>query len=156
VKAGGKGEYIETPDQLRLLKGAASAIRRLNDAGLKVLVITNQRGIALGRLSTADLSAIHSRLNELLAQESRAHVDAFFYCPHQIGTCSCRKPDVGLFLQARERWPDIDLQASTMVGDSANDVIAAEKLGMTSIWLGRDVPHLAAAVDMLLGETSKA
>jgi D-glycero-D-manno-heptose 1,7-bisphosphate phosphatase len=150
VKAPGKGQYIETPDQLRLLDGVAAAIRRLNDAGLKVLVITNQRGIALGRLTTSDLSSIHSRLNELLELESGAHVDAFFYCPHHIDACSCRKPDVGLFLQAKKCWPDIDFDASAMVGDSANDVIAGQKLGITSIQLGPDVPDLAAAVDLLL------
>ena len=150
VKAGGKGEYIETPDQLRLLQGAASAIRRLNDAGLRVLVITNQRGIALGRLTTADLSSIHSRLNELLAEESGAHIDAFFYCPHHIGACSCRKPDTGLFLQAKERWPDIDFKASVMIGDSESDVIAGQKIGITSILIGADEPDLLAAVNAIL------
>jgi D-glycero-D-manno-heptose 1,7-bisphosphate phosphatase len=115
-----------------------------------VLVITNQRGIALGRLTHDDLASIHSRLNQLLELESGAHVDAFFYCPHHIDACSCRKPDVGLFLQAKERWPEIDLGASAMVGDSANDVIAAQKLGMTTLHLGLDVPDLAAAVDLLL------
>jgi len=104
----------------------------------------------LGRLTTSDLSSIHARLNELLAEESGAHIDAFFHCPHQIGDCSCRKPDIGLFLQARERWPDIDLGASAMVGDSANDVTAGRKLGIASILLGTDVPDLAAAVDLLI------
>jgi len=132
------------------LDGAAPAIRRLNDAGLKVLVITNQRGIALGRLTTSDLASIHSRLNELLAEESGAHVDAFFYCPHQIGTCSCRKPDVGLFLQAKERWPEIDFKSSVMIGDSANDVTAGRKLGILSILLGTDEPDLLAAVNAVL------
>lgn len=113
------------------------------------MVITNQRGIALGRLTHNDLAAIHSRLNELLAQ-SEAHVDDFFYCPHHVKTCSCRKPDVGLFFQAKERWPDIDLATSAMVGDSANDVIAGRKLGMISIQVGLDLPDLSAAVDVLL------
>lgn len=151
VKAAGNG-YIETPKELRLIAGVAPAIRKLNDAGLRVLVITNQRGIALGRLTTSGLSSIHSRLNELLAEESEAHVDAFFYCPHQIGTCSCRKPDVGLFLQAKERWPDIDFNASVMIGDSVNDVTAGRKLGITSILLGADEPDLMATVDALLPE----
>ena len=149
VKAA-SGGYIETPGELHLIAGVAPAIRRLNDTGLKVLVITNQRGIALGRLTTGDLSAIHSRLTELLSEESGAHIDAFFHCPHEIGTCSCRKPDVGLFLQARERWPEIDFEASVMIGDSANDVTAARKLGITSILLGADEPDLLAAINTLL------
>ena len=131
----------------------APAIRRLNDAGLRVLVITNQRGIALGRLNDEDLASIHARLNRLLELESGAHVDDFFYCPHHIGTCSCRKPDIGLFLTAKERWPDIDLGASAMVGDSAEDVIAGQALDMTTMRLGTDAPDLAAAVDVLLTES---
>lgn len=152
VKAPGKWQYIESPGELRLLDGVAPAIRRLNDAGLRVLVITNQRGIALGRLTHEDLTAIHTHLNHLLELEAGAHVDDFFYCPHHIGACACRKPDVGLFLRARERWPDVDLRASAMVGDSANDVIAGQRLGMTSLQLGLDVPDLATAVDALLGD----
>jgi D-glycero-D-manno-heptose 1,7-bisphosphate phosphatase len=149
VKAGGKGQYIETADELRLLDGAAAAIRRLNDAHLRVIVITNQRGIALGRLSHPDLASIHSHMNEMLKLESGAHIDAFFYCPHHIGTCSCRKPEAGLFLQAKARWPDIDLQASVMIGDSQNDVIAGKKLGIQSLLLGRDAPDLFSAVTLL-------
>jgi D-glycero-D-manno-heptose 1,7-bisphosphate phosphatase len=150
VKASGEGEYIETPNQLRLLPGAASAIRKLNSADVRVLVITNQRGIALRRMTHNDLASIHSYMNQLLELECGARVDDFFYCPHHIGTCSCRKPETGLFLQAKERWPDIDLQISAMIGDSLNDVEAGEKLGMQSLLLGRDAPDLAAAVDLLL------
>jgi D-glycero-D-manno-heptose 1,7-bisphosphate phosphatase len=155
VKAGGKGNYVERPEQLVLLAGAAPAVRRLNDAGLKVIVITNQRGIALGRMTHEDLDRVHARMSELLASEAGAHVDDIFYCPHEIDACDCRKPDVGLFLQAKERWPEIDLAASAMVGDSENDVIAGRSLGMTSIWLGTDAPDLAAAVDQLLESPSQ-
>jgi D-glycero-D-manno-heptose 1,7-bisphosphate phosphatase len=150
VKAGGKGQYIQSPEQLHLLPGAASAIRRLNDAALKVIVITNQRGIALGRMTDEDLVRIHLRMTRLLESEANAHVDGIFYCPHHIGVCACRKPDVGLFLQAKARWPSIELQASAMIGDSLNDVKAGEALGMDSIMLGRDVPDLRAAVAALL------
>jgi D-glycero-D-manno-heptose 1,7-bisphosphate phosphatase len=129
------------------------AIRRLNDAGLKVMVITNQRGIARGKLTVETLDKIHSRLSDLIDLEAGAHVDDFFYCPHEIGTCSCRKPDVGMFSQAAEQWPDIDLDTSAMVGDSLIDVEAGHKLGMTSIRLGVDVPDLSAAVDALLTNT---
>ena len=79
-------------------------------------------------------------------------MDDFFYCPHQIGTCSCRKPDIGMFYQAAERWPGIDLRSSAMVGDSLIDIEAGHTLGMTSIRLGVDVPDLSAAVDRLLGK----
>lgn len=150
VKAA-EGEYVESPEQLVLIPGAAAAIRRLNDAGLKAIVVTNQRGIALGRMGEEDLDAVHARLEELLAAEAGARLDAIFHCPHGLDSCDCRKPEVGLFLQAKERWPEIDLERSAMVGDSEKDVLAGERLGMATVHLGHDVPDLAAAIDELLG-----
>jgi D-glycero-D-manno-heptose 1,7-bisphosphate phosphatase len=150
VKAA-EGEYVESPDQLVLIPGAAAAIRRLNDAGLKVVVVTNQRGIALGRMGEGDLDAVHLRLEELLAAEAAARLDAIFHCPHGLDSCDCRKPEAGLFLQAKERWPEIDLARSAMVGDSEVDALAGKRLGMTTFHLGHDAPDLAAAVDALLG-----
>jgi D-glycero-D-manno-heptose 1,7-bisphosphate phosphatase len=144
--------YVVTPEELRLLPQVGEAIRRLNDAGIKVLVITNQRGIARGKLTVRTLNKIHSRLSELIDLEAGAHVDDFFYCPHEIGTCSCRKPGIGMFLQAEQRWPEIDLRSSAMIGDSLIDVEAGEAVGMRSIRLGVDVPGLSDAVDSLLLE----
>ncbi len=149
VKAA-EGEYVESPNQLVLIPGAAAAIRRLNDAGLKAIVITNQRGIALGRMSEEDLDAVHARLGELLAAEAGARLDAIFHCPHGLDSCDCRKPEVGLFLQAKERWPEIELERSAMIGDSEKDVLAGQRLGMATVHLGHDAPDLAAAVGGLL------
>ena len=73
--------FVNKPDDFRLLPGAAAAIRRLNEAGIPVVVVTNQGGIALGYLTEDDLAAIHQRMAELLAAEG-AHVDAVFYCPY--------------------------------------------------------------------------
>jgi D-glycero-D-manno-heptose 1,7-bisphosphate phosphatase len=73
--------FVNKPDDFRLLPGAAAAIRRLNEAGIPVIVVTNQGGIALGYLTEDDLAAIHERMDELLAAEG-AHVDATYYCPH--------------------------------------------------------------------------
>jgi D-glycero-D-manno-heptose 1,7-bisphosphate phosphatase len=120
------------------------------------VVVTNQRGIALGRLTDEGLTSIHAHMHRLLELESGAHVDGLFYCPHQIGACVCRKPDVGLFLKAKERWSDIDFAASAMVGDSTSDTLAGRALGMTTLQLGLDVPDLSAAVDVLLTGSSHA
>src|SRR3954454_10176331 len=94
VKAA-EGEYVTSPEQLVLLDGAAAAIRRLNLARIRVAVITNQRGIALGRMTEADLAAVHRRLVQLLVAEG-ARVDAIFHCPHEKGTCDCRKPGTAM------------------------------------------------------------
>src|ERR1700752_1585931 len=79
-----EGDYITAPGELELLPGAGRAIAMLNRAGVPVAVVTNQRGIALGRMTDQDLDLIHARLRELLAAEG-AFVDAFFHCPHDIG-----------------------------------------------------------------------
>jgi D-glycero-D-manno-heptose 1,7-bisphosphate phosphatase len=152
----GPGEYVTDPADLRLLEGAAGAIRRLNDAGLPVIVVTNQRGIALGRMTEADLAAVHARLAELLDAEAGAWVDKILHCPHERGSCGCRKPAPGLLLEAREQWPAIDFEVSTMVGDSQADVEAGRAVGARTIRLGEDARDLSAAVALLLNQIGNA
>lgn len=152
-----EGEYITAPEQVTLLPGAATAIRRLNDTGALVLVVTNQRGIALRRMTHADLSAVHARLSGLLADAAGARLDAFLVCPHDIDECDCRKPRPGLLAEARRRFPQIDLGRSILIGDAASDAEAARRFGITSLRLGVDAADLADAVaaatrsDMLTG-----
>lgn len=148
----GPGEYVTDAGEMRVLEGAAGAIRRLNKAAIPVIVVTNQRGIALGRMTEADLEAVHGRLTELLDVEAGASLDAIIHCPHERGSCGCRKPAPGMLLEARERWPAIDLEGSTMVGDSQVDVEAGRAVGARTIRLGEDARDLAGAVDLLLSE----
>ena len=103
----------------------------LNLAGYLVLIITNQRGIARGLMSAADLQGIHEKMCEEL-QLRGAHIDGIYVCPHDIGQCHCRKPDIGLFLQA-ERDFQIDKAGSWMVGDSDSDVQAGKNYGIKTI-----------------------
>jgi D-glycero-D-manno-heptose 1,7-bisphosphate phosphatase len=147
----GPGGYVTDPAEMRVLDGAADAIRRLNDAGVPVIVVTNQRGIALGLMSEPDLDAVHARLAELLDAEGGARIDAILHCPHERGTCGCRKPAPGLLLEAAERWPSIELESSTMVGDSQADVDAGRAVGARTIRLGEDARDLAGAVELVLG-----
>jgi histidinol-phosphate phosphatase family protein len=144
------GNYIEAAAEVELLPGAAAAIRDVNDRGLRSIVVTNQRGVALGRMSEAAVHQIHARLNELLATVAGAWIDLFLYCPHDIDECTCRKPDTGMFAAAKRRWPDLDFTRSAMVGDSPSDVEAGETLGMATVLLPRDAPDLAGAIRELL------
>jgi D-glycero-D-manno-heptose 1,7-bisphosphate phosphatase len=116
-----RGGYVTTPAQLHLLDGAADAIRRLNEAGIWVGIITNQRGIALGRMTSADLDAVHDRLLSRLAS-ARAHVDGVYVCPHQQGTCDCRKPLPGLLLRAQQDVGGMDFGQAVVIGDSRSDI----------------------------------
>jgi D-glycero-D-manno-heptose 1,7-bisphosphate phosphatase len=90
------GDYVKHPSELELLPRASAAVRRLNQQRVRVIVVTNQRGIALGRMSERDLEAIHIRLAAELARAG-ARVDAIYHCPHDGGACSCRKPAPGCF-----------------------------------------------------------
>jgi D-glycero-D-manno-heptose 1,7-bisphosphate phosphatase len=130
-----EGEYLTEPAQLVLLPGAAAAVRALNDAGVPVLIVTNQRGIALGRMTEDGLAAVHTRLRDLLHDEAGAWIDGIFHCPHDRGACDCRKPGTLLLRRAAEYAGIAGLQDAVMIGDSLGDVRAGRAVGARSILL---------------------
>lgn len=146
-----EGSYVRNWKDLQLLPDAAESVAMLNRSGLKVIVVTNQRGIALGLLSELDLQGVHERLADMLANAG-AHVDAIFYCPHDKNVCNCRKPKPGLFLQAFERFPAANATNSVMIGDSASDMMAGNLLGMRTVLVrqkGRSASgHLVGAEEL--------
>jgi len=115
----------------RLLPGAANAVRALREAGLLVIVVTNQPDIGNGLIAAATVEAMHETLRR------RAPVDDIFLCPHAQGAhCDCRKPNPGMLLQAAARWC-IDLPHSFLVGDRRSDVVAGQVAGCYTIFLDR-------------------
>ena len=158
--------YVRDPEQVRLLPGAAAAIRQLNSSGWLAVVVTNQSGIARGYLTEEDYRRTERRLDQLLAQEG-AHLDGHYWCPHLpevSGACECRKPGTLLYRQAAEQL-DIDLPKSWWVGDRARDVLAAGAFGARGVLLLGELaspepgsvrhrvlqaPDLAGAVEMIL------
>ena len=128
--------YIRSPKQVRLLPGAARALRKINDARVPAIVVTNQSGIARGIFTVADYEAVKRRFEALLAAEG-AHIDASYFCPHhpeQSGPCSCRKPGTRMFEDAIR---DFKLNPARVayVGDRWRDVVAAKKLGGRGIMI---------------------
>ncbi len=147
-----EGEYVSSPEEFRLLPGAVEAIRRLNDAGYLVLVVTNQRGIARGELTEADLTAIHEKLTTAL-HAAGAHLDGIYVCPHEKGSCDCRKPKPGLLLQAKADFPQIDFSQSVMIGDSESDIQAGQAVGCgrcIRIGIDCETKTLAQAANLVL------
>lgn len=127
--------YVRNPAALEVLPGSRAALQRLHDAGYRIVVVTNQAGIARGLYGQHDLAAIHARLQA----EVGGLVDAFLHCPHHPEGghgyghgCACRKPGAGLLLQAREllgcEWP-----GSAIVGDSARDLLMARELPLQKV-----------------------
>lgn len=121
--------YLDDPEQVQLIPDAASAIRRLNEAGWAVVVVTNQSGIARGYYTEADYQAVRARVDELLADQG-AKIDAHYHCPHHpsVAPCDCRKPALKHYLDAAGRF-GIDLERSWCVGDRLSDLTPATRLG---------------------------
>ena len=127
--------YVSTPEQLTLYPWAAEAVRLINEAGLKAIVITNQSGIARGIYTEETLIAIHQKMIEELALHG-AKLDGVYYCPHhtRIGgarygiECACRKPRTGM-LDRAAREHNIDLSRSFVIGDKASDINLALNAG---------------------------
>lgn len=149
--------YITAPAEVRLLPRAGQAIARLNSAGLPVAVVTNQRGVALGLMSEADLEEVNAKLRADLVIAG-AHVDTILCCIHNKEVCECRKPRTGLLKQAARELA-LPLEGAVMVGDRESDVEAGRRAGTCTIRLGAEptqtaaglvVPTLWAAVDAIL------
>ncbi len=134
-----EGDYLQDPDEVRLLPGAAEAIRRLNELDIRTVVVTNQRGISLGLMSEEDLAVVNKRLTDLLAVTG-ARLDAIYHCPHAADSCDCRKPGPGMFLRAEREMPGVHLEGAAMVGDSSLDIEAGRGLDLTTVRIGPTGP----------------
>lgn len=114
-----EGEYVRSWDEFRIIPEVVTWIRLFNALGYVVVVVTNQRGIALGLVTEENLKLIHSNMVQELAARG-AFVDDVLYCPHDEGCCECRKPGTGMIREAARKW-DIDLERSVVIGDSERD-----------------------------------
>lgn len=121
-------EYVTTWAEFEFLPGAQEALRLLTEAGLRLIIITNQRGIARGLMSETDLHDIHARMLAELARAG-ALIAAIYHCPHDKNQCDCRKPAPGLLFQAQRDFPDLDFAASVLIGDSWSDMQAGRRAG---------------------------
>jgi histidinol-phosphate phosphatase family protein len=133
--------YNVDPDRIRLTPRAGSGLAMLHEAGFRLVVITNQSGVARGMFSREALGRVEGELRRLLAREG-VRLAGFYYCPHHpegsdrrfAVACSCRKPEPGLLRQAAAEL-GIDLPASWMIGDILDDVEAGRAAGCGTILL---------------------
>jgi D-glycero-D-manno-heptose 1,7-bisphosphate phosphatase len=127
--------YVCSPGEFEFVPGAIEALLLLRDLGFLLVVITNQRGIALGCHNEDDLSKVHEYMGEVLLNNGVA-LDAIYYCPHDsIDHCECRKPAPGMIFSACQDL-ELDLANSYMVGDSASDIEAGRKAGSMTVKIG--------------------
>jgi D-glycero-D-manno-heptose 1,7-bisphosphate phosphatase len=125
-------DYLSDPAQLELIPGAAAGLRRLADLGCRLVVVTNQSGVARGKFTAADVDRVHARLGELLAAAGVV-LDGIYVCPHRPeDDCDCRKPRPGLVRQALAQLPSAP-PALFMVGDKRTDVELGRAVGATTL-----------------------
>ena len=139
--------YMKEPSQFKLILRVVEAIRLLNERGFKVIVVSNQSGVARGYLTEGDVKRVNLKMISELGD--RCHIDAVYYCPHhpEIGIepyrkdCVCRKPRPGMLKRAAKDL-DIDLKRSFLIGDKMDDVFAGHRAGCETILVltgqGRD------------------
>ncbi|MDQ2713378.1 MAG: HAD family hydrolase [Chloroflexota bacterium] len=140
--------YPSRPEHLRLYEGIGPELRSLQEAGFRLVVITNQAGIARGYFTEADLQDMHTHLRRELAQLS-VQLAGIYYCPHHpdgvipelARHCDCRKPQPGMLLRAAQDL-DLDLHSSWFIGDILDDVEAGNRAGCNTILvdLGTEQP----------------
>ncbi|MCX7708733.1 MAG: HAD family hydrolase [Clostridia bacterium] len=124
--------YLFRIEEFEFIAGVPETIRSLNKSGFKVIVITNQSGIARGYFTEDEVRKLHGYINQELGKYA-AHIDAFYVCPHHPDEgCECRKPNTKLYTAALKEW-EIDTARSYMVGDKTTDLTPGKQLGMKTI-----------------------
>ena len=148
-----EGEYVVSPEEFELLPGAVTGLQLLSAKGYRLIVVTNQRGVARGKLTLDDLSAIHRKMQELLASNGVV-IDAIYFCPHELGECGCRKPEPGLLLRAFEDYPGLVPAESVLFGDSGSDIEAARRAGVPAVRMPSNGSLEAAVQSWLSTDTT--
>lgn len=145
-----KAEYIQKPEDFVWIDGAKEAIKKLNDAGYFIIVISNQAGIARGIMTDNDFHKVQEKMSDDL-KKLNAHIDAVYYCPHGWNdNCECRKPKPGMLYQAQKDF-SIDLTKCVLIGDDERDIITAHNANMKGILVNNDYRLINAVNDILAG-----
>jgi len=131
-----EGDYIKSKVELRLIKGAAKAIKLFNEKGYLTLVITNQGGIERGIISWDQFREVMDELNKRLSKKG-AHLDGYYVCPDASDNSLFRKPNIGLFKLAKKEFPNINFKRSIIIGDSWRDMKAGKNIGAVTVFIGR-------------------
>jgi D-glycero-D-manno-heptose 1,7-bisphosphate phosphatase len=140
--------YLADPRGLEIISTVPEGIKKLNDAGVPVIMVTNQSGVARGKFDEETLELIHQRLLEIL-EDRGAIVDGFYYCPHMPDAgCDCRKPKPGMLLRARKEH-GFELTESYVIGDRMLDVEMAHSVGARAVLVPEpgDQYHVDAEIE---------
>lgn len=147
-----EGDYVKSWDEFAFLPGALDGLRSLSGLGVPVVVVTNQRGVARGRMSQDDLNDIHERMTSAVL-DAGGRIDGIYACAHE-GGCECRKPGTKLFTDAAADL-GFDVSASVVIGDRASDMEAARRIGARAIFVS-GFPEDPGPVDATVADLPEA
>jgi histidinol-phosphate phosphatase family protein len=143
-----KDDYVKNISELEIFSYISEPIKKLQSAGFKIIVITNQSAINRGLMNEKHLNEIHEKIQSFLIPHN-AKIDSFYYCPHTpTENCSCRKPKTGLLLKAIDDF-SIDVNNSWFIGDRDSDIQAGRSAGCKTLKIQHDF-NLEKAVDLIL------
>ena len=128
-------DYVKTTEEFEFIEGAELALQEMNEIFGKLFVVTNQQGIGKGIMSHADLKAVHDYM-ELGLKSVGVKFEAIYYCPTLAAeNAPCRKPNIGMALQAKEEFPDVNFSKSILIGDSVTDIQMGKRAGMKTVYI---------------------
>lgn len=131
-------DYVKDVVEFQFVEGAVSAIKQFKEIFYKVVVVTNQQGIGKGLMTENDLKKIHDHMLSVIRNDG-GDIDKIYYCPDLKEKLPfCRKPQIGMALQARKDFPGIDFKKSIMAGDTLNDMVFGHRLGMTTVLINQN------------------
>ncbi len=131
------GDYVKNISELEIREDFLRSIPLLRENFQKIVIVTNQQGIAKGICTRENVETVHQYLLDWL-KERGLIINKIYVCPHLAGAgCTCRKPEIGMALQAQADFPDIDFAHSVMIGDSASDMQFGRRCGMETVFIGK-------------------
>jgi D-glycero-D-manno-heptose 1,7-bisphosphate phosphatase len=128
------GDYVKNISEFHFLPNVLESIFHFTYIFNRIIIVTNQQGIAKQKYTISDLNKIHNYMFYEI-EKANGRIDAVYFCPHIAGLCQCRKPEIGMAINAKKDFPDIDFSKSIMVGDSVSDMIFAKSAGMMAVKL---------------------
>ncbi|MGO9932823.1 MAG: D-glycero-alpha-D-manno-heptose-1,7-bisphosphate 7-phosphatase [Steroidobacteraceae bacterium] len=149
--------YLSDPNDLEFQAGAKLGLRKMSEMGFRLVVITNQSGIARGFFSFSKLEEIHERLRQMMVSNG-APLEGIYFCPHgPSDECECRKPKLGLMRQASEEL-GFDMSESIVIGDKESDIEFGRRAGAATILIGKpgSRPSSSISPDHIVGNLNEA
>lgn len=127
-------DYVKSWDEFVFREGILEQLAQWSSRFRHIVIVTNQRGVGRGRMSSEDLDAIHRRMVEVINQHG-GRIDHIYVCTAIEDSDECRKPNIGMALAAQRDFPDIDFSRSLMIGDSLSDELFAMRAGMAFLYI---------------------